>query len=67
MHYCQHPVPVSYEDYVCLPGIDGIITPLGMDTFECSRPASCKFHGTWWTPSSGARKPCDDEGLLVRI
>jgi hypothetical protein len=48
MTYCEQPVPVSYQDYMSLPEIDGIITPLGMDAFECGCPASCKFHGTWY-------------------
>jgi hypothetical protein len=47
MHFCQHPLPVSYEDYVCLPDLDGIITPTGMDAFECGRPAGIRMFGMW--------------------
>lgn len=48
MHFCQHSKPVSYEDYVRLPDVDGIVTPSAMDAFTCGRPASCKFRGTWY-------------------
>jgi len=47
MHYCEHSVPVSYQDYMDLPEIDGIITPLGMDAFECGCPAGIRAFGMW--------------------
>jgi hypothetical protein len=30
-----------------LPDIDGIITPAGMDSFECGRPAGIRMFGMW--------------------
>jgi hypothetical protein len=47
MHYCQHSLPVSYEDYMCSPDIDGIITSAGMEAFECGRPAGIRMFGMW--------------------
>jgi hypothetical protein len=47
MNYCQHHKPVSYLDYMDLPDIDGIITPLGMDAFTCGRPAGIRLFGVW--------------------
>jgi hypothetical protein len=47
INYCEHSVPVSYEDYMRLPDIDGIITPAGMDAFECGRPTGIKMFGMW--------------------
>lgn|GEM_PF-5698682 len=46
-HRCEHSVPVSFEDYMRLPDIDGIITPAGMDAFECGRPAGIRMFGIW--------------------
>jgi hypothetical protein len=46
-HYCQHPKPVSYLDYINLPEINGIITSAGMDAFLCGRPAGIRMFGIW--------------------
>ena len=47
MHYCEHSVPVTAEDYMALPDVDGIITPEGMEAFECGRPAGIRAFGMW--------------------
>ncbi|HYA42380.1 MAG TPA: hypothetical protein VEF34_13825 [Syntrophobacteraceae bacterium] len=47
MHFCEHSVPVTIEDYMALPDVDGIITPAGMEAFVCGRPARIRAFGMW--------------------
>jgi hypothetical protein len=45
-HYCEHHLPLTYEEYMSLPDVDGIVTD--DHAFECGRPASAKWRGKWY-------------------